>query len=158
MATVTGEQCSISSETTVPKPQAPGLQPLPQSTRPKSQGQVSSEIKPETQPKAATADTSAGSAATAVAAADHDDIAAQASKVVAKTLTTATTANTGYGLVEEKQVAVSTREPEEKIPVYTDQTGKQGDHLDDDVPMMSATSYPGQEWNPYGNLEDYYND
>ncbi|AEO61068.1 hypothetical protein MYCTH_90482 [Thermothelomyces thermophilus ATCC 42464] len=46
---------------------------------------------------------------------------------------------------------------EEKIPVFPaepdDGPGKKGD----DAPIMSATSYPGQEWNPYGEggFEDW---
>ena len=43
------------------------------------------------------------------------------------------------------------REQEEKIPVFTPEpdTVIQPKKEEEDLPMMSATSYPGQEWNPY---------
>lgn len=57
------------------------------------------------------------------------------------------------------------RAQEEKIPVFDDDHygnnpngngtgpgGKKKDENEDAVPMMSATSYPGQEWNPYGGF------
>ena len=151
---VTERAGSISSKPAPPKPQAPGRQSLSQSSRPECQSQVSDEAKSETQPNAATTNTNARSTAPPVTVAGPSDITAAATETAAKKPAT-TTANTGDGLVEEKQVVFSMREQEEKIPVLTDQDRKQGHQLDEDVPMMSATSYPGQEWNPYGNLEDY---
>lgn len=53
---------------------------------------------------------------------------------------------------EEKQVAIDMHDQSEKIPVESDQNARQ---CDEDTPTMSATSYPGQEWNPYGNFEDW---
>ncbi|KAI1827582.1 hypothetical protein F4861DRAFT_535795 [Xylaria intraflava] len=56
----------------------------------------------------------------------------------------------------EKEVAVQvspplgTVEPEEKIPVDFPVELAAVHDDDDGMPMMSATSYPGQEWNPYG--------
>ncbi|KAK8023826.1 hypothetical protein PG993_011892 [Apiospora rasikravindrae] len=42
-------------------------------------------------------------------------------------------------------------EPEEKILVDQPvELAAAPDDLDDGIPVMSATSYPGQEWNPYG--------
>lgn len=41
-------------------------------------------------------------------------------------------------------------EPEEKILVDQPVELAAVSHDYDNVPMMSATSYPGQEWNPYG--------
>ncbi|KAJ3553246.1 hypothetical protein NPX13_g10930 [Xylaria arbuscula] len=41
-------------------------------------------------------------------------------------------------------------EPEEKILVDLPVELAAVNDLDDGIPMMSATSYPGQEWNPYG--------
>ncbi|KAJ2906018.1 uncharacterized protein MKZ38_003501 [Zalerion maritima] len=55
---------------------------------------------------------------------------------------------------EEKQVTVNLKDQEEKILVETDQNDRPR-HGDEEMPMMSATSYPGQEWNPYGGFEDW---
>lgn len=42
-------------------------------------------------------------------------------------------------------------EPEEKILVDQPvELAAAPDDMDDGIPVMSATSYPGQEWNPYG--------
>jgi hypothetical protein len=42
-------------------------------------------------------------------------------------------------------------EPEEKILVDQPvELAAAPDDMDDSMPVMSATSYPGQEWNPYG--------
>jgi len=43
-----------------------------------------------------------------------------------------------------------TIEPEEKIPVDQPVELAAVNDDDDGIPMMTATSYPGQEWNPYG--------
>lgn len=54
---------------------------------------------------------------------------------------------------EEKIIAPSTMnlEPEEKILVDLPvELAAVNDDDDDGMPMMTATSYPGQEWNPYG--------
>ncbi|KAK7973685.1 hypothetical protein PG989_015533 [Apiospora arundinis] len=49
---------------------------------------------------------------------------------------------------QQQQVHV---EPEEKILVDQPvELAAAPDDLDDGMPVMSATSYPGQEWNPYG--------
>ena len=66
-------------------------------------------------------------------------------------------------LFEEAKRQRLLREQEEKIPVFpqepdmvvmTNPVKKQ----EEDLPQMSATSYPGQEWNPYeagfGEWED----
>ena len=132
----------ISWKPAAPKLQASGRQSLSQSSRPESQA------------NAATTNTNARSTARPVTVAGPGDITAAATETAAKK-PAMTRADAGDTLVEEKQVVVSMKEQEEKIPVSTEQHGKQGGQLDDDVPMMTATSYPGQEWNPYGNLEDY---
>ncbi|ROW07178.1 hypothetical protein VPNG_07342 [Cytospora leucostoma] len=46
----------------------------------------------------------------------------------------------------EEKIAIFPTEPE---PLVVEQQRRR---RDDDVPMMSATSYPGQEWNPYGDM------
>ncbi|KAJ4386180.1 hypothetical protein N0V93_009073 [Gnomoniopsis smithogilvyi] len=43
------------------------------------------------------------------------------------------------------------RDMEEKIAVMPEPAMLEPPKKADDVPMMSATSYPGQEWNPYGD-------
>lgn len=47
---------------------------------------------------------------------------------------------------------------EEKILVPGQEGLPGADEPDTDEPKMSATSYPGQEWNPYGGYEFYYRD
>lgn len=47
----------------------------------------------------------------------------------------------------EEKIAIFPTEPE-PLAVEQQQRRRRGD---DDAPMMSATSYPGQEWNPYGD-------
>ncbi|SPO03902.1 uncharacterized protein DNG_06585 [Cephalotrichum gorgonifer] len=64
--------------------------------------------------------------------------------------------------VESKQQAIIRKmrldAQEEKILV-PGQDGLPGAaEQDDDRPHMSATSYPGQEWNPYGGGYDFYQD
>ncbi|EON97040.1 hypothetical protein UCRPA7_7441 [Phaeoacremonium minimum UCRPA7] len=63
-------------------------------------------------------------------------------------------------IFEEMKRKQLLREQEEKIPVNPTEpdmhaalaaAAKKKD--EDDVPQMSATSYPGQEWNPYGGAE-----
>ncbi|KAI0503225.1 hypothetical protein F5B22DRAFT_560730 [Xylaria bambusicola] len=48
------------------------------------------------------------------------------------------------------QIATTVPEPEEKILVDQPVELAAVNDVDDGIPMMSATSYPGQEWNPYG--------
>ena len=72
----------------------------------------------------------------------------------------AKTANGGAAAVDDdypddtlraQQPRHNVAEPEEKILV--DQPAElpaAPDDDDDGIPVMSATSYPGQEWNPYG--------
>lgn len=43
------------------------------------------------------------------------------------------------------------RDMEEKIAIMPEQPMLEPPKKMEDVPMMSATSYPGQEWNPYGD-------
>ncbi|KAH7628396.1 hypothetical protein B0T09DRAFT_267642 [Sordaria sp. MPI-SDFR-AT-0083] len=71
---------------------------------------------------------------------------------------------TDRSIFEEAKRKQLLREQEEKIPVFSDDdningggmngnngaaTGGKKKDEEDAVPMMSATSYPGQEWNPY---------
>ncbi|EAA36305.2 hypothetical protein NCU01910 [Neurospora crassa OR74A] len=72
---------------------------------------------------------------------------------------------TDRSIFEEAKRKQLLREQEEKIPVFSDDddymmkqnngtvgaagTGNKKKEDEDAVPMMSATSYPGQEWNPY---------
>ena len=56
---------------------------------------------------------------------------------------------------EEEREAEMRLMMEEKIPVFDDQQGGEGGNglggrREEERPQMSATSYPGQEWNPYG--------
>lgn len=67
--------------------------------------------------------------------------------------------STDRELFEEAKRRRLLREQEEKIPVFPtepDPTPPKKD--EEDLPQMSATSYPGQEWNPYeagfGDWED----
>ncbi|KAI1077823.1 hypothetical protein F5B20DRAFT_582931 [Whalleya microplaca] len=61
-------------------------------------------------------------------------------------------AETGAGADHQQQAVVISVEPEEKILVDqpVELAAVNDDDDDDGVPVMSATSYPGQEWNPYG--------
>ncbi len=57
---------------------------------------------------------------------------------------------------EEEREAEMRLMMEEKIPVFDDQQGGEGGNglggrREEERPQMSATSYPGQEWNPYGD-------
>jgi hypothetical protein len=56
---------------------------------------------------------------------------------------------------EEQREAERRLVLEEKIPVFDndheEMYGPSGRKKDEEVPHMSATSYPGQEWNPYGD-------
>lgn len=63
-------------------------------------------------------------------------------------------------IFEEMKRKQLLREQEEKIPVnptepdmYAAAAAAAKKKDQDDVPQMSATSYPGQEWNPYGGAE-----
>lgn len=54
-------------------------------------------------------------------------------------------------LIQQQQQQHAVAEPEEKILVDQPvELAAVNDDDDDGIPMMSATSYPGQEWNPYG--------
>ncbi|KAK0633744.1 hypothetical protein B0T14DRAFT_507766 [Immersiella caudata] len=63
-------------------------------------------------------------------------------------------------LFEEAKRQRLLREQEEKIPVFTPEPDVvvKTNKKDEELPQMSATSYPGQEWNPYeagyGDWED----
>lgn len=65
-------------------------------------------------------------------------------------------------IFEEHKRKQLLRDMEEKIAIFPtdagqiggeegEQAGRRRRGVDDDAPMMSATSYPGQEWNPYGD-------
>ncbi|KAK3695598.1 hypothetical protein B0T22DRAFT_455782 [Podospora appendiculata] len=65
---------------------------------------------------------------------------------------------TSADIFEEAKRKMLLREQEEKIPVYPTEpdmnfaaaaAARRKDQ--EDMPQMSATSYPGQEWNPYGD-------
>lgn len=52
---------------------------------------------------------------------------------------------------QQQPPSATPAEPEEKILVDQPvELAAAPDDLDDGIPVMSATSYPGQEWNPYG--------
>lgn len=53
-------------------------------------------------------------------------------------------------LIQQQQQQHAVAEPEEKILVDQPVELAAVNDDDDGIPMMSATSYPGQEWNPYG--------
>ncbi len=68
-------------------------------------------------------------------------------------------------IFEEAKRKMLLREQEEKIPVFptepdmeaaTAAAAKKKD--EEELPHMSATSYPGQEWNPYGEGFDSWDD
>lgn len=57
-------------------------------------------------------------------------------------------------IFEEHKRKQLLRDMEEKIAIFPTETQQMLEpkkKKDDDAPMMSATSYPGQEWNPYGD-------
>ncbi|ROV94912.1 hypothetical protein VSDG_07097 [Cytospora chrysosperma] len=55
-------------------------------------------------------------------------------------------------IFEEHKRKQLLRDMEEKIAIFpTEPQALEPKKKDDDAPMMSATSYPGQEWNPYGD-------
>ena len=56
---------------------------------------------------------------------------------------------------EEKRQKMLMEAQQEKILVEG-QEGLPGGDVDEDVPQMSATSYPGQEWNPYAMGYEFY--
>lgn len=66
-------------------------------------------------------------------------------------------------IYEEARRKAMLRDMEEKIPVFPTEPDMEGQaraeaearRKQEDLPQMSATSYPGQEWNPYGGGEDY---
>lgn len=59
-------------------------------------------------------------------------------------------------IFEEHKRKQLIRDMEEKIAIMPTQEMLEPPKKNDDIPMMSATSYPGQEWNPYGEgFEDY---
>lgn len=76
------------------------------------------------------------------------------------TATTSTTTTGGEGGEAKDAAGVSppqqpiplmtNAEPEEKILVDQPVELAAVNDDDDGIPMMTATSYPGQEWNPYG--------
>jgi len=51
---------------------------------------------------------------------------------------------------EEEREAEMRLVLEEKIPVFSEQDEAASRRKEEEKPQMSATSYPGQEWNPYG--------
>jgi len=59
------------------------------------------------------------------------------------------TMSTDRALFEEAKRQHLLREQEEKIPVFEPQPDLVPARKEDELPQMSATSYPGQEWNPY---------
>lgn len=61
-------------------------------------------------------------------------------------------------IFHEEKRKMLIREQEEKIPVFPEEPDMNLAALaaakkkeQEDLPQMSATSYPGQEWNPYGD-------
>ena len=70
-------------------------------------------------------------------------------------------------IFEEAKRKMLLREQEEKIPVFPTEpdinaanaaaAAAAAKKKEEEVPQMSATSYPGQEWNPYGdgNYEEW---
>lgn len=59
------------------------------------------------------------------------------------------TMSTARTVFEEAKRQHLLREQEEKIPVLDPQPDPVPVKKEDELPQMSATSYPGQEWNPY---------
>ena len=83
--------------------------------------------------------------------------------------TSQSTEPTTQGTQQEQKPAESTQremirrmrlEAQDEKILVPGQEGLPGsdEQPNDDQPKMSATSYPGQEWNPYGGYEVYYND
>ncbi|KAK0723678.1 hypothetical protein B0T21DRAFT_39613 [Apiosordaria backusii] len=56
---------------------------------------------------------------------------------------------------EEERIAQERMVMEEKIPVFDDDAMNAGKKKEDERVQMSATSYPGQEWNPYGEFQEW---
>ncbi|KAK4649673.1 uncharacterized protein QC761_121110 [Podospora bellae-mahoneyi] len=56
---------------------------------------------------------------------------------------------------EEERIAQERMVMEEKIPVFDDEMMNAGKKKEDEKVQMSATSYPGQEWNPYGEFQEW---
>lgn len=55
-------------------------------------------------------------------------------------------------IFEEHKRKQLLRDMEEKIAIFpTEPQQLEPKKKDDDAPKMTATSYPGQEWNPYGD-------
>ncbi|KAK1830250.1 hypothetical protein QBC39DRAFT_241530, partial [Podospora conica] len=64
------------------------------------------------------------------------------------------TASMDRDLFEQAKRQQMMREQEEKIPVFIQEDPVPAPKKDDEeIPQMSATSYPGQEWNPYGDVD-----
>ncbi|KAH8907564.1 hypothetical protein BR93DRAFT_552730 [Coniochaeta sp. PMI_546] len=70
------------------------------------------------------------------------------------------TSNNPVDIFEEAKRKAALRDMEEKIPVFPTEPDMNAQALaemaakkkaEEDRPQMSATSYPGQEWNPYGD-------
>ncbi len=70
--------------------------------------------------------------------------------------------STSADIFEEAKRKMLLREQEEKIPVFptepdieaaANQAAKK--KATEEAPQMSATSYPGQEWNPYGEFDSW---
>ncbi|KAK4177544.1 hypothetical protein QBC36DRAFT_326724 [Triangularia setosa] len=56
---------------------------------------------------------------------------------------------------EEERIAQDRMVMEEKIPVFDDEMMNAGKKKEEERVQMSATSYPGQEWNPYGEFQEW---
>lgn len=65
------------------------------------------------------------------------------------------TASMDRDLFEQAKRQQMMREQEEKIPVFVQEPDPVPAPKKDneEIPQMSATSYPGQEWNPYGDVD-----
>lgn len=65
------------------------------------------------------------------------------------------TASMDRDLFEQAKRQQMMREQEEKIPVFIQEPDPVPAPKKDneEIPQMSATSYPGQEWNPYGDVD-----
>lgn len=67
------------------------------------------------------------------------------------------TASMDRELFEQAKRQKMLREQEEKIPVFIQEpetaTNPALKKDEEEIPQMSATSYPGQEWNPYGEFD-----
>lgn len=78
--------------------------------------------------------------------------------------TTPPTSNNPADIFEEAKRKATLRDMEEKIPVFPTEPDMNAQALaemaakkkaEEERPQMSATSYPGQEWNPYGDGFEY---